>query len=103
MMILLLIVVFSLLIVYQLVPVIEGNEEYQEYPDDPMILAKTNAGNIQVLKKRIDDIMGLKGTVDKQGTDLKALQEQVQAMVQAQTDAAADMTPEETPLIEDVE
>jgi hypothetical protein len=103
MMILLLIVVFSLLIVYQMVPIVEGNEEYQEYPDDPMILAKTNAGNIQVLKKRIDDIMGLKGTVDKQGTDLKALQEQVQAMVQAQTDAAADMTPEEMPLIEDVE
>ena len=103
-MILLLIIVFSLLIVYQLVPIVEGNETYQEYDNnDPLMLGKLNAANIQALKQQMDEMMGIKGTVDKQGTDLKALQEQVQAMVQAQTDAAADMTPEETPVIEDVE
>ena len=103
MMILLLIVVFSLLIVYQLVPVIEGNQSYQDYPEDPLILGKLNAANIQALKQQMDEMMGIKGTVDKQGTDLKALQEQVQAMVQSQVDAAAAMTPEETPIIADVE
>jgi hypothetical protein len=29
---------------------------YQEYPDDPLILAKKNAANIDILKKKVDDM-----------------------------------------------
>ena len=37
---------------------IEGleNTDYKNYDDDPLILAKKNAGNIEVLKERIDKI-----------------------------------------------
>jgi len=61
-----LIVIFILLIGYQIFlassknPLIEGLENtYQDYGNDPMILAKQNAGNIEVLKGRIDKLDGL--------------------------------------------
>jgi hypothetical protein len=40
--------------------IIEGaTGTYQEYADDPLILAKTNAANIDVLKKKIDELSNL--------------------------------------------
>jgi hypothetical protein len=49
--------------------IIEGaTGEYQNYSDDPLILAKKNAANIEVLRKKVDEISGLSGTV-KTNTD----------------------------------
>ena len=66
---------FSLLILFTLIryftkpTIIEGaTGEYQNYSDDPLILAKKNAATIDILKKQIDKISGLTGTV-KTNTD----------------------------------
>ena len=100
----LLIILFIVLIVYQLTHVVEGLEtEYKDYPEDPMILAKQNAGNIQVLKQRLDELMGLKGVVDKHGTDLTSLKDQMDALVQSQLDVANSSLPEEPPNITGIE
>ena len=57
---------FTLLISFSIIKyftkprIIEGaTGEYQNYPDDPLILAKTNAANIDVLKKKMDEITTL--------------------------------------------
>lgn len=66
---------FSLLILFAFIrhltkpTIIEGaTGKYQNYSDDPLILAKKNAANIEVLKQKIDEISGLSGTV-KTNTD----------------------------------
>ena len=35
---------------------VTGSQEYQSYGDDPLILAKKNAANIEVLKSKLDEI-----------------------------------------------
>jgi len=35
---------------------VTGRQEYQSYGDDPLILAKKNAANIEVLKSRLDEL-----------------------------------------------
>ena len=35
---------------------VTGSQEYQSYGDDPLILAKKNAANIEVLKSTLDEI-----------------------------------------------
>jgi len=61
---------FGLLILFAFIrnltkpTIIEGaTGEYQNYSDDPLILAKKNAANIEVLKKQIDEISDLANTV----------------------------------------
>ena len=50
-----LLLMFSLLKYFTKSSIIEGaTGSYQEYSDDPLILAKKNAANIDVLKKKID-------------------------------------------------
>lgn len=50
-----LLLLFSLLKYFTKSSIIEGaTGSYQEYSDDPLILAKKNAANIDVLKKKID-------------------------------------------------
>jgi hypothetical protein len=63
-------VFFSLLILFSFINyftkprIIEGaSGEYQNYSDDPLILAKKNAANIDILKKKVDEISGLSATV----------------------------------------
>ena len=48
-----LLILFSIINYFTKPRIIEGaTGEYQNYPDDPLILAKTNAANIDVLKKK---------------------------------------------------
>jgi hypothetical protein len=61
---------FGLLILFAFIrnltkpTIIEGaTGEYQNDSDDPLILAKKNAANIEVLKKQIDEISDLANTV----------------------------------------
>ena len=66
---------FGLLILFAFIrnltkpTIIEGaTGKYENYSDDPLILAKKNAANIDVLKKQVDEISGLSSTV-KTNTD----------------------------------
>lgn len=130
MLIYVLIVLFTILIVHQvfltffvsnsLVEGLENNEtsstnEYQPYnvndPNNALILSQQNAGNIEVLKGRIDGFDGVKEKVDNMQQSINSMQVQIDSLVQQQADYAQEIagsepvevtgTEEET--IEDVE
>ena len=104
-----LIVYFIILIIYQIFlahfsnNVIEGLENYKEYdtndPNNVMILAQQNAGNIEVLRKQFDNISGLKQEVQDISGNVANLTTQVEDLVKAQEDYLAEKLPEEPPEI----
>jgi len=91
---------FVFLIVYQIVlenNLIEGfTKQYKEYdknnPNNALILAQQNAGNIEYLKERIGDVQGLYRQVQDISGNVVTLQDQVNGLVQAQKDYADQMT-----------
>ena len=110
MLIKLLIVFFTCLIGYQifssfkkgnLVEGLENNktdDKYKDYntndpnnPNSALILSQQNAGNIEVLKGRIDGLDGIKSRIDimQQSIDINATQ--IEALVQQQADYATDL------------
>lgn len=103
----LLIIIFIILITYQIFlahfsnNIIEGLENYKEYdtndPNNVMILAQQNAGNIEVLKQEFDKISGLKQQVNDISGNLINLTKQVDDLVQAQQDYLAQNLPAEPP------
>ena len=105
----LLIIIFIVLIIYQIFlahfsyNVIEGLENYKEYdtndPNNVMILAQQNAGNIEVLKQEFDKISGLKQQVDDISGNMVNLTKQVDDLVQSQQDYLAQNLPAEPPEI----
>jgi hypothetical protein len=110
----LLIAFFVLLIIYQIFleyfneKIIEGMDNvYQEYdthdPNNVMILAQQNAGNIQVLKQQLDSLLGLNEEVKDISGNVVLLQQQVNSLVEAQQNYATQMTPSSTPNITGVE
>jgi hypothetical protein len=106
----LLIAFFSLLIIYQLFlehftnQLIEGMDNtYQNYntndPNNVMILAQQNAGNIQVLKQQLDTLLSLDQEVKDISGNVVLLQQQVNDLVQAQQNYVTQMAPATTPEI----
>lgn len=113
MLIKLLIVFFTLLIAYQTFlafsnsgSLVEGLEngttttstEYKEYntndpnnPNSALILSQQNAGNIEVLKGRVDGLDGVKARVDTMQQNIDSMQVQIDALVQQQADYATDL------------
>jgi hypothetical protein len=103
----LLIVIFVLLIGTQIFLAYSGNiiegldnngssnssGNYQEYNgNDPLILSKQNAANIQFLKQQFDGINGLQGEVTDLSSNVAALQTQVDGLVQSQQDYTNNIT-----------
>lgn len=105
----LLIIIFILLMTYQIFlahfsdSIIEGLENYKEYdtndPNNVMILAQQNAGNIEVLKQEFEKVSGLKQQVDDISGNMINLTKQVDDLVQAQQDYLAQNLPAEPPEI----
>lgn len=99
-----LIVFFVFLLSYQVLlawggGVIEGmesGETYQPYntndPNNALILAQQNAGNIAFLKGRMDKYDGLYQEVQDLSGNVQTLQKQMQEMVQAQQNYSTQMT-----------
>lgn len=110
-----LIVFFIILILYQILlasRIVEGLEnQYQPYdtnnPNNALILAQQNAGNIDFLKQRLDTLTGINQQVQDLSGNVQSLQTQVTGLVQAQQDYANQMTggtaPEVTGATEDGE
>ena len=109
----LLIIIFIVLIIYQIFlahfsdSIIEGLENYKDYdtndPNNVMILAQQNAGNIEVLKQEFEKISGLKQEVDDISGNMVNLTKQVDDLVQAQQDYLAQNLPAEPPEISGAE
>lgn len=79
-----------------------STQEYKPYnlndPNNSLILAQQNAGNIQVLKGRIDNLDGVKKRVDDMQQSIDSMQTQIDGLVQQQSDYAqqiAGSTPPE--------
>ena len=97
-----LILFFLFLILYQIFlasNIIEGLEnQYQPYdtnnPNNALILAQKNAGNILYLKERLDSIQNDSTNQELQDLsgNVQTLQTQVNGLVQAQQDYANQMT-----------
>jgi len=102
--VILLILFFIVLIFYQIFlayfenNIIEGltNKQYQPYntndPNNALILAQQNAGNISVLKEQLDELNGLNKEVQDISGNVIALQEQVSQMILAQQNYSTQMT-----------
>lgn len=104
----LLIVLFILLIGAQIFLAYSGNiiegldnnngttassSNYQEYNgNDPLILSKQNAANIEFLKKQFDGINGLQDEVNDLSDNVASLQTQVDGLVQGQQDYTTNVT-----------
>ena len=106
--ILFLIILFAVIISCQLflahvVGVTEGLENYKEYdtndPNNAMILAQQNAGNIEVLRGNMDGLSGLKQIVTDMSGNITNLQTQVDGLVQAQQDYISQSGITEPPVI----
>ena len=120
MLIKLLIIFFICLIAYQLFlalfSVKEGLEnekktgEYKSYgTDDPnnpnsaLILSQQNAGNMEVLKGRVDELDGVKARVDTMQQNIDSMQTQIDALVQQQADYATDLAGSTPPEVSGLE
>jgi TolA-binding protein len=96
-----LIFLFFLLILYQFLHSCqfknkEGLENsagsYQNYPDDPLILGKQNAGNIEVLKKEVEEIPEMKRRIDKLEEDVKIMTDQLQGIQEQNATAVSSFS-----------
>lgn len=96
-----LIIFFIFLIVYQIIlanyNVVEGlknnnNTEYKNYPPNALILAQQNAGNIEYLKKKTDDLQNIQSVVNDLSGNVASLQQQVNGLVSAQQQMVTQMT-----------
>lgn len=99
-----LIVFFGLLLIYQMFSAFhtfrEGIDEtadnvptYSDYNEnDPLILAKKNAGNIEVLKQRVDDLDKLTPVVYDLSNNVANLNDQMIALTQSQIDTVNSMS-----------
>jgi hypothetical protein len=92
------------------IPVVQDNQEtqssqqeYQPYntndPNNALILAQQNAGNIQILKQQLDGLMSLDQEVQDISGNVASLQTQVVGMVGAQQQYAQNMAPKTPPKI----
>jgi len=82
-----------------------GGNEYKDYdidnPNNTLILAQQNAGNIRFLKGRMDDldVAGLKKKVDDLSTNVSQLNSQVEGLIAQQAHAVTNITGGKTPQI----
>jgi len=69
-------------------PSTTSTSDYKEYntndPNNALILAQQNAGNISYLKERLTELMGLQKQVNDISQNVNALNEQVAGLVQQQ-------------------
>ncbi len=80
-------------------------DEYQPYdtsnPNNVMILAQQNAGNISVLKQQLDDlgISHLEQEIQDMSGNITSLQQQVNGLVTAQQEYASQINGGQPPVI----
>ena len=101
MLIKILILLFICLILYQSIvaifgnKLIEGLEGYDEYntndPNNVLILAQKNAGNIEVLKSQISPILGLDKEVQDISSNVIALTKQVNDLAEQAATASTEL------------
>lgn len=86
----LLIIFFSMLIMSYVIhyftkpKIIEGaTGQYQNYSDNPLILANKNAANIEVLKKMVDELSGLTEKVHTNTDNIEKNKQVINSLMQS--------------------
>jgi|LauGreDrversion4_2_1035121.scaffolds.fasta_scaffold16369_6 hypothetical protein len=108
-----LIVFFVSLFIYQIIlafypnSIIEGMEtkdkdkdkgkKYEEYPTDPLILGKQNAGNIEYLKGQLDNLSSTTTDINQMETTISSLQDQVNELSNQMSQLSQSMISNEPP------
>jgi len=110
-----LIVFFISLFIYQIIlafypnSVIEGMEtkskdkykisgtNYEDYPTDPLILGKQNAGNIEYLKGQVDTLSSNTTDINQMETTISSLQDQVNELSTQMSQLSQSMISSEPP------
>ena len=93
----LLILCFIVLLSYQIFfnNLMEGLDnptpEYKPYPQDPLILAQQNAGNIEYLKQKIAGLENMQKEVVDISLNLTSVNEQIQGLIQQQQQSATQL------------
>jgi len=100
--IILLILFFSILLLSQIFLAntnyegFENNREFQPYnlndPNNVLILAKQNAGNIDFLKQQVDTLNKMRTTMDDLSDRVENLEKSVVDLMQQQKDYASELT-----------
>jgi len=100
-----LIIIFILILVYNVITYKEGMEtEYKEYDLDSdskskcMILAQQNAGNINYLKQRVDELANVQSIIYDLSMNVAELNTEMVGVVQQQIDFAQQIAGGTTPL-----
>lgn len=107
-----LIIILSSIIIYKIIIFIyefsfkniEGmeNQEYEPYntndPNNCLILAQQNAGNIEYLKTRMNDVTNVKSNLDTMRQDMQTMQVQIDSLLQQQSDMAVELSGGEEPI-----
>jgi hypothetical protein len=87
---------FQLILANHIVEGLENNDSYKSYdtnnPGNALILAQQNAGNIEYLKGRIQDVQAMFTQVQDLSGNVQTLQDQVNGLVTAQQQYATQMT-----------
>jgi hypothetical protein len=99
-----LIVLFAILISYQvylamlsstfIVEGLENNDTYKPYkinPNNSLILSQQNAGNIEVLKGRINSLDGVKQSIADINQSINSMQTQIDGLVEQQANYAQEI------------
>ncbi len=80
-----------------------SNTEYQPYnindPNNALILSQQNAGNINYLKERIDELSESKKDIDDLKQSVSLMQTQIDGIVQQQADFGTELAGSEPPTI----
>ena len=78
-----------------------ASPQYEPYnvsePNNSLILAQQNAGNIEVLRGRIDNFDGVKEEIDTMQQNIDSMQVQIDSLVQQQADFAQDLAGDTPP------
>ena len=94
-----LIFLLSVVILWYYIPkwlsVKEGLDDYKDYdmndPNNALILAQQNAGNISVLKSRVDTLDGVNDKVTNLQSQIDEMSQQINDLVQQQADFGQDL------------
>lgn len=79
---------------------LENGGTYKEYDgEDPLILGKQNAGNIQVLKTQMDEILALKQEVTDMSLNMIKMSGQINEFANAQAEKSDELVGTEEPTI----
>lgn len=97
-----LLLLFSLLKYFTKSTIIEGaTGSYEEYSDDPLILAKKNAANIDVLKKQIDDMSETAKQTETNTTNIDKNTQSISSLLSSMSPSSEEDSQENQAVMDD--